>query len=305
MLTYISGDLFASPAHTLVNTVNTVGVMGKGIAVTFKKLYPDMFAAYQEACRNDQLAIGSLFLWRTPQKWVLNFPTKTDWKRPSKLEYIEAGLRSFVANYTRMGIRSVAFPPLGCGNGELNFENDVQPLMHRYLEALPIDVFIYRPLDVGVKPEQHDITAMRAWLQQDPRSMPASEVWHDLADHFAERREFASVSGRARLAAVYDAERNAIRVEQGGRGHWLRCEDIEETWNTLRAFGIITRHEVATRSQGLATLTMALLAELRYIARVEWSDEYRSIEYTPAFGIQLVPPRHRTKLPAIDQLALV
>jgi len=127
MLTYVTGDLFESPAQTLVNTVNTVGVMGKGIALRFKQIYPEMFAKYQELCESGQFTIGQLYLWRTPNKWVLNFPTKEHWRRPSKLQYIEAGLEKFVEGYQDAGISSIAFPPLGCGNGELDFD-EVRPL---------------------------------------------------------------------------------------------------------------------------------------------------------------------------------
>src|SRR5688572_9683963 len=83
MISYISGNLFESPAQTLVNTVNTVGVMGKGIALQFRELYPRMFEEYQRLCESGQFKIGSLFLWRTSNKLILNFPTKSSWRRPS------------------------------------------------------------------------------------------------------------------------------------------------------------------------------------------------------------------------------
>ena len=110
MLEYLSTSLFDSPAQTLVNTVNTVGVMGKGIAAEFKRQYPDMFIRYREFCQNGQLSIGKLYLYRTPNKWILNFPTKEHWRRPSRIEYIEAGLEKFVGTYTKLGITSISFP---------------------------------------------------------------------------------------------------------------------------------------------------------------------------------------------------
>src|SRR5687767_12603836 len=123
MLTYVVGDIFRSPAAVLVNTVNTRGVMGKGLAKDFKALYPEMFRRYQELCENGKLDIGKLFLHRTSGKWVLNFPTKRDWRHPSKVEYLEAGLKAFVDGYARNNITSVAFPQLGCGHGELDWES--------------------------------------------------------------------------------------------------------------------------------------------------------------------------------------
>lgn len=98
LITYVVGDLLKSPARVLVNTVNTVGVMGKGIAKDFKTIYPEMFIQYQLLCERKQFHIGQLWLYKTRHKWILNFPTKKDWKQPSKIEYIEEGLRKFVSN---------------------------------------------------------------------------------------------------------------------------------------------------------------------------------------------------------------
>ena len=108
MITYISGNLFESPAHVLVNTVNTVGVMGRGIAKTFKRIYPEMFSEYQVRCQNQKLQIGNLFLYKTNNKWILNFPTKRHWRNPSRPEYIdkrvaETGVHPFVNRYPRHG----------------------------------------------------------------------------------------------------------------------------------------------------------------------------------------------------------
>lgn len=133
MITYLKGDIFSSPAQVLVNTVNTVGVMGKGVALEFKKRYPEMFSAYERVCKAKQLEIGKLFLWKGPEKWVLMFPTKVHWRNPSKIEYIEAGLQKFSATYADKGITSAAFPRLGCGNGGLDWKQ-VQPLMEQYLK---------------------------------------------------------------------------------------------------------------------------------------------------------------------------
>ena len=143
MLTYVSGNLFDSPAQVLVNTVNTVGIMGKGIARDFKEAYPEMFGEYQQLCKQGELSIGQLWIYRTPDKWILNFPTKVHWRQPSKIEYIEAGLKTFTIIYADLGIRSIAFPELGCGNGGLDFESQVKPLMEKYLSELPIDITIY------------------------------------------------------------------------------------------------------------------------------------------------------------------
>lgn len=146
MIEYIEGDIFESPAQVIVNTVNTVGVMGKGLALSFKQRYPAMFEKYKDACEKHLLTIGKLMLFYEADHWLLMFPTKKDWRNPSKLEYIEKGLMKFVSTYDDENITSVAFPRLGCGNGDLNW-NDVKPIMERYLNNLPIDVYIYHRIN--------------------------------------------------------------------------------------------------------------------------------------------------------------
>jgi O-acetyl-ADP-ribose deacetylase (regulator of RNase III) len=143
MLTYLPTSLFDSPAQTLVNTVNTVGVMGKGIALVFKQRYPDMYQQYRELCQAGQLDIGKLHVYRKLNQVIVNFPTKKHWRNPSQIKYIEAGLAEFVHSYIQHGITSVSFPQLGCGQGGLDWERQVQPVMQCYLKDLPIPVYIH------------------------------------------------------------------------------------------------------------------------------------------------------------------
>lgn len=142
MIRYVAGSLFDSSAQTIVNPVNTVGVMGAGIALEFKRRYPAMFRAYKRFCDRGELTTGKLFLHRTPDKWILNFPTKQHWRNPSRIEWVEEGLDKFVRTYTVQGITSIAFPRLGCGHGGLEWAV-VQPLMHRCLSGLAIPVFVH------------------------------------------------------------------------------------------------------------------------------------------------------------------
>lgn len=142
MLKYVKGDLLKSPAQVLVNAVNTVGVMGKGIASQFKNKYPEMFKEYRSLCNAGNFKIGELLLFYEKDHWIMLFPTKKHWRNPSNLSYIEDGLKKFVEVYDGLNITSIAFPKLGCGNGGLDW-NDVRPLMEKYLKPLPIDVYIY------------------------------------------------------------------------------------------------------------------------------------------------------------------
>ena len=145
MLTALSGDLFTSRAQTLVNTVNCVGVMGKGIALEFKKRYPAMFEDYVMRCRLKQVRLGEPYLFRDlGEPMIVNFPTKGHWRSPSRLEDIDEGLEYFVKHAADWGVTSVAFPPLGCGNGGLAWA-EVEPLIYRRLRGLPMEIEIYAP----------------------------------------------------------------------------------------------------------------------------------------------------------------
>lgn len=139
----VKGNLFTSSAQTLVNTVNCVGVMGAGVAFEFRLRYPEMYARYVELCEQGQIAVGSLWLFKGSSRWVLNFPTKTDWKLPSKPQYLESGLRKFVDTYVEKKITSAAFPVLGAGKGGIPERQSLQ-LMEQYLEHCSINIEIYR-----------------------------------------------------------------------------------------------------------------------------------------------------------------
>ena len=179
MLMYIEGNMFESPAQVLVNTVNTVGVMGKGIALTFKKVYPDMYKNYRYYCENKQFEMGKLYLYKTPGKWILNFPTKINWRNPSKIEYIEQGLKKFVASYKEKDIKSIAFPKLGCGNGGLNFETHVKPLMDKYLSNLDIAVYVYLH-DPNKELKYKNIGEMKKWLNLNIDNISINELEQDI-----------------------------------------------------------------------------------------------------------------------------
>lgn len=179
MLMYVNSNLFDSPAQVLVNTVNTVGVMGKGIALQFKKLYPEMFRNYQHFCENGALTVGKLYLYKAPGKWILNFPTKKNWRNKSQLAYIEAGLQKFVATYQEKEIESISFPQLGTGNGGLDWEREVQPLMEKYLRKLPIKVYVHIYTGWEKQPEYKNIKEMRTWIESEPDSLSFTEFKRD------------------------------------------------------------------------------------------------------------------------------
>lgn len=145
MLEVKSGNLFESRAQTLVNTVNCVGVMGKGIALEFRKRFPAMHEEYVRRCLQDQVRLGEPYLYKSPNlPWILNFPTKEHWRSVARLSDIVGGLDFLLAHYREWGITSLAVPPLGCGLGQLEWKV-VGPTLVRYLEPMPIPVKLYAP----------------------------------------------------------------------------------------------------------------------------------------------------------------
>ena len=142
MIKYVNGDIFESECQTLVNPVNTVGVMGAGLARNFAISFPGMASEYCHLCQIGLFTIGKLWIWRTGERWVMCFPTKKDWRDPSRLEYIEAGLKNLVDTYETRGITSIALPKLGCGLGGLSWP-DVKSLIEKYLGDVEMDVEVY------------------------------------------------------------------------------------------------------------------------------------------------------------------
>lgn len=141
---HIRGNIFNTKCQTIVNTVNCVGVMGKGIALVHKLRYPQMYLEYKEHCKNKLIKTGSLWLYTKQENapWILSFPTKFHWKYPSKIEWIELGLQKFVDTYEKKGITSIAFPLLGTHNGGLDII-EIRQLMNKYLSQCKIDIEIY------------------------------------------------------------------------------------------------------------------------------------------------------------------
>jgi len=194
MITYFDGTVFNTPAKTIVNTVNCVGVMGKGLALEFKLRYPKMFEEYKKHCKTEEMKIGKIKLYKNSEDlWIMNFPTKDHWRSPSKIEYIEAGLKYFVSNYKKVNIESIAFPKLGTNNGGLKWK-DVNALMEKYLSKLDIDVYIC--LDKKKEPEGKEKEMIEKVVESDiedlinnvglksnqakliKRKMPMSRFWY-------------------------------------------------------------------------------------------------------------------------------
>lgn len=146
MITYVQGNIFDSPAQVITNTINCVGVMGAGLAIQFKNQYPDLFEDYLQRCQQGEVKPGIPYLFENDEVQVLNFPTKRHWKEPSQIKDIEAGLSYLASKYKELGIYTLALPPLGCGQGGLQW-SDVKPIIEKHLaQIIDLEVFVYEPI---------------------------------------------------------------------------------------------------------------------------------------------------------------
>ena len=148
MVEYVTGDLLIAEREALVNAVNCVGVMGRGVALAFKRRFPDNFKAYKAACDRGELQPGRMFVFETGElmpRLIINFPTKRDWRARSRLADVEAGLSALVAEIKRHRVHSIALPPLGCGLGGLEW-TEVKPRIHRALAGVAdLDALVFEP----------------------------------------------------------------------------------------------------------------------------------------------------------------
>ncbi len=171
MINYVTGNILDSKATAIVNTVNTIGVMGKGIALQFKKAYPNNYKSYSTACKNKKVLIGKMFVTTdsnisSGEKIIINFPTKEDWRKPSEYIYIEEGLDDLINVINLNQVKSIAIPPLGAGNGGLRWDK-VKDLIEKKLSSLDVKIFIYEPTPQIVeklKKERVKLTDARALL---------------------------------------------------------------------------------------------------------------------------------------------
>ncbi|MHB9783268.1 macro domain-containing protein [Stenotrophomonas maltophilia] len=276
MLSYLRTSILKSDAQTVVNTVNTVGVMGKGLAAEYRKLYPEMFERYREICSNQLLEVGKLWLWKGASQWVLNFPTKTHWRHPSKMEYVEAGLKKFAETFEERGITEVAFPRLGCGNGGLVWEN-VRPLMEHYLRPLPIPVYIHdHEVHLG-DPEHVEVRS------GDRAAMTFENFWQDLSILLKGNSQFRTIFNRAEFSANINNDLLTVVRGENEKAVVISREEMLSLWKALES-GILTRRKLGGKLFDEAYYLIAILSKLPYLRPIEIEKNGDS----PALGLQLI-----------------
>lgn len=263
MIEYIEGDIFESPAQVIVNTVNTVGVMGKGLALSFKQRYPQMFEKYKIACEKHLLTTGKLMLFYEADHWLLLFPTKENWRNPSKLEYIEKGLMKFVNTYAEKNITSIAFPRLGCGNGELDW-NEVKPLMEYYLKKLPIDVYIYLGTNPDVVPEHKEQKKTVEWLKANAKDMSFNGVKDDLL-YLSSVFPYSFELSNQQYEMKYTDNKLQISIPQTEKVWELEENKLYTIWDNVRSHSVFSANEVSE----VERLVFGLLYSTGYLSKIK------------------------------------
>jgi O-acetyl-ADP-ribose deacetylase (regulator of RNase III)/uncharacterized protein YwgA len=207
-----TGNLLESDVDALVNTVNTVGVMGKGIALQFKRAFPDNFRSYEAACRDGEVALGKMFVHRidglSNPKLIINFPTKGHWRAKSRLSDIELGLADLRRTIEELEIKSIAVPPLGCGNGGLEWD-DVQPLITHALGDLPgVDIHVFAPAGAP-EPSAMPVKTERPAMTRDGAAMLLA------FERYASRSAAAGLNIDGRLSLM-EAQKVAYFMQSAG-----------------------------------------------------------------------------------------
>ncbi len=263
---YHRTSVLDSAAQTLVNTVNCVGVMGKGIAKDFKDREPGMFVAYKRICDAKLLEPGKLWLWQGQDHWVLNFPTKVHWRAPSQLAWVEAGLKKFVSEYAHRGIREIAFPRLGCGNGGLDWQ-EVRPLMEHYLSRVDIPVYIH-DFAVPIEMPEHLATVaekVRGYASGAPSfSQLVSSIVH-VADRFGDN--LVSIASREPFR-IYVRDGTTLTIEQSDVSEAVEVEDLRSMWTSLLT-GPLTRTAAGKVVNGSAEPLLSILSIMPQFRPIE------------------------------------
>lgn len=267
MLKFHRTSLMTSSAQTVVNTVNTVGVMGKGLAAAFKARYPEMYVEYRKRCADNLIAPGTTWLWKGDDQWVLNFATKKHWRNPSRIEYIRNGLLDFRNSYEVLGIREIAFPRLGCGNGGLDWA-DVRPLMVEALHDLPITVYIH-DFEKKLGTLEHELPLM----QHGQRPATFEDFYRDLDDAICRQKgEIRALMMKAPFYVTLN-EKCELRGARGCNKLLAAEEDLFRIWSLL-SVSSVSRFDLPESVQDYALKVFSVISQLPYVRPVNIANRY-------------------------------
>ena len=230
MINVTRGNIIEADAEALVNTVNCEGFMGKGIALQFKKAFPENCKAYERACRAQEVQPGRMFVFSTGSmmnpKYIINFPTKRKWRENSRMEDIESGLTALVQELRRLKVSSVAVPPLGCGHGGLDWRR-VRPLIERALAALPdVRVLLFEPAGAP-EPKSMPVRTKR------PRLTLARAMFIRLMQQYAEMAYRLTLLEIQKLAYFLQESGQPLRLKYVGHLYGPYAHNLNKVLETL------------------------------------------------------------------------
>jgi len=221
-----------------------------------------MFKTYKRICDQKELVPGKLWLWRGSGSWILNFPTKIHWRNPSRIEWIEQGLRKFISAYAEQGITEISFPRLGCGNGNLEWD-DVRPVMEHYLSQVSIPVYIHDfTVDVGLPEHLEAVaTALR-------KTMPSEWTFDSFVNSLGEALaltggEFPTLGSSNVFSACLDSERR-LAIETANATNVLEEDDLRGVWFDLQS-GLVTRRDAGWAVRDGGEPLLSLLSVLPHV----------------------------------------
>jgi hypothetical protein len=236
---------------------------------------------------------------------VLNFPTKKHWRQPSKPEYIEQGLKKFVDTYHVYGITSISFPLLGCGNGELDWETQVRPLMEKYLQPLPITVYIHLMFrEDPFMPEHKNIKEMRDWLRGEPESLAFAEVWDDLTSLLVDTIYIPCLGGKENFSASMNETKDEVILGVDNTSIAISYEALLDLWHQIRQSGFVSEESLPSGLDIYAKYVVSLMAKLDYVKAVEISSHYSKLD-ARALGLQLIPRTRASEPPLLARVGAV
>jgi len=273
--------------------------MGKGIAKAFRERDPAMYEAYRSICDRKLLEPGKLWLWQGSKNWVLNFPTKMHWRSPSRIEWIEAGLKKFVAEYAARDIKEISFPRLGCGNGNLDWE-DVNPLMVQYLKDVDIPVYIHDyTVDIGL-PEHLEAISRR--LQSEGAGASTFDTFLEAMKRAAELGgdDLVELASRTPFRASMDDDGN-LTIQTDAESWVIERDDLRGVWLSLLT-GLVTRDKAGWSSSKGRDALLSMLSVLPQTRPIQIEGTSKG----PEIAVELRPSADRTSpVPATnDELQL-
>lgn len=250
--------------------------MGKGIALEFKKRYPEMYSDYKVLCSTSKIDIGTLWLYRAKDRNILNFPTKKHWRQPSKPEYIEAGLEKFVSSYEHFCITSISFPLLGTGNGGLDWDDVVQPLMEKYLSSLPISIYIHiHHSAVEFIPEH---------LLPLPQAIPFDILIEDLRQLKGTTLYTLSENNPFIFLGI---DNEVLRFIRNSNTYTIPVEHLRMFWGDLNSNKIVVSTDAPGRIAKEHALIFPLLAKTPYIQIINASKDDALLLKQPSRALML------------------